>query len=310
MLLRPFLRGIFWGLLLTILALTAIFFRFDRPVDELKEKYAYPKSSFVDIQGMPVHVRSVGEGMPVVLLHGTGASLHTWEGWTQELRDSFRVISLDLPAFGLTGPHPSGDYSVSTYVSFLEAFAQKMQLDSFHLAGNSFGGLIAWNYAYAHPERVGKLILIDASGFPRNGPMPMAIQLARYPVVRDVLRYITPKILFRKSLQEVYGDPDNLKKKTINRYYELFLRTGNREAYIARARESYSVPTAPLRELSLPVMIQWGAKDSWISPENARQFDALIPNSRVIMYPELGHVPMEEDPVSTARDAKSFLLEE
>lgn len=310
MLIRSFLRGIFWGVFLVILALAAIFFRPDRPVDILKEKYTYPESSFVDVQGMSVHVRSVGDGMPVILLHGTGASLHTWEGWTNVLQDSFRVISLDLPAFGLTGPHPQGDYSVSSYVSFLEAFAKKMELDSFHLAGNSLGGLIAWNYAYTHPDRVKKLILLDAAGFPRNGPRPLAIRLARYPVISDLLQYITPKSLFRQSLQDVYGDPEKLENATIDRYFELFLRTGNRRAYIARARESYKVPTAPLRELSMPVLIQWGAKDTWISPDHAQQFDAMIPNSQVTMYPELGHVPMEEDPESTARDAQQFLLPE
>jgi len=307
MLLRPFLRGIFWGLLLVLLTLTVVFFRFDYPVDELKEKYTYPESSFVEVAGMSVHVRAVGEGKPLVLLHGTGASLHTWEGWTEILQDSFRVISLDLPAFGLTGPHPNADYSISAYVSFLEAFAQKMKLDSFYLAGNSLGGLIAWNYAYTHPTQVQKLILLDASGFPRNGPMPLAIRLARYPVVSDLLRYITPKSLFRKSLREVYGDPDQLTEKTINRYYQLFLRPGNRQAYIKRARESYKVPTSLLRELPMPVLIQWGAQDAWISPDNAEKFDALIPHSEVVIYPDLGHVPMEEAPATTARDVRAFL---
>lgn len=310
MMLRSFLRGIFWGILLVVVALTAFYFRLDRPVDKLKEKYTYPGSSFVEVEGMEVHVRAKGDGMPLILLHGTGASLHTWEGWTNVLQDSFRVISLDLPAFGLTGPHPEDDYSISAYVSFLEAFAQKMQLDSFHLAGNSLGGLIAWNYAYTHPGRVKKMILLDAAGFPRNGPQPLAIRLARYPIVSDLLQYITPKSLFRKSLREVYGNPDILEQATIDRYFDLFLRTGNRKAYVARARESYKVPTAPLRELPMPVLIQWGAKDSWISPDNAQQFDAMIPNSQVITYPELGHVPMEEDPETTARDAQQFLLQE
>lgn len=309
MLFRPFLKGIVWGLLLAVIGLGAAYYRPDLPVDVLRDRYAYPESKFVTVQDMPVHYRVTGQGPDLLLLHGTGASLHTWAGWHEQLQDSFRVISLDLPAFGLTGPHPEGDYSISAYVAFLEAFAKKITLDSFHLAGNSLGGLIAWSYAATHPERITKLILVDASGFPRNKPTPLAIRLARYPVVSHILRYVTPKPLFRQTLSEVYGDPEAVAPETVDRYYQLFQRTGNRQAYIERARETHKVPTGPLRELNVPTLILWGEQDRWIPPEHADQFDAFLPDSRVILYPGLGHVPMEEAPERTALDVRRFLQE-
>jgi len=302
-----FLKGIVWGILLAIIGLAIGFYVPDRPLHSLKEDYTYSDSEFLEIEGMDVHYRRTGSGPPLLLLHGTGASLHTWEGWTNLLADSFTVISLDLPAFGLTGPHPERDYSIAAYVDFLEAFAKNLPLDSFHLAGNSLGGLIAWSYATAHPQRVEKLILVDPSGMPNEKETPLGIRLAETPVVGQLLRYITPKPLFAKSLRDVYGDPEAVSEEVIDRYFQLFRRPGNRRAFIDRARTKHRVPTEALSSISAPTLILWGERDNWIPVEHAKLFRGLIPDSEVITYPELGHVPMEEAPEVTAADVRSFL---
>jgi pimeloyl-ACP methyl ester carboxylesterase len=89
--------------------------------------------------------------MPVVLVHGTAASLHTWDDWTDSLKKDYRVIRMDIPAFGLTGPHPDADYSIEAYVAFLGQFLDQLDIDSMYLAGNSLGGNIAWNFAASLP---------------------------------------------------------------------------------------------------------------------------------------------------------------
>ena len=155
----------------------------DLEVEILKKEFTYPDSKFINISGMDVHYRIIGQGKPLVLLHGTGASLHTWEEWGKILSNDFKVITLDLPAFGLTGPHFNNDYSIKAYSSFLDDFSNQIGLDSFALAGNSLGGRIAWAFALDQPEKVKQLILLDAAGFPNiEKSPPLAFQLAKNSV--------------------------------------------------------------------------------------------------------------------------------
>ncbi|MCX7679710.1 MAG: alpha/beta hydrolase, partial [Spirochaetes bacterium] len=164
----------------------------DIPVDKLKVQYAPPPSKFLNLSGLLVHYRDEGKGFPVVLIHGTSSSLHTWDGWTKALISRYRVIRMDIPAFGLTGPTKERDYSPQAYVKFLEDFLNKLNISKFHLAGNSLGGLIAWNYALAYPQKVEKLVLIDAAGYPFR-TMPPIFRLAKIKPIAFLGRYITPR---------------------------------------------------------------------------------------------------------------------
>ncbi|MBL4905497.1 MAG: alpha/beta hydrolase, partial [Flavobacteriaceae bacterium] len=119
----------------------------DIPISELKEIYANAPSAFISVDGMDVHYRdegNVSDSIPIVLIHGTGASLHTFNDWATVLKKEHRVIRMDLPAFGLTGPFPNRDYSINHYVSFLAHFLNEKKIDKCILAGNSLGGRIVW----------------------------------------------------------------------------------------------------------------------------------------------------------------------
>ncbi|HKL62667.1 MAG TPA: alpha/beta hydrolase [Woeseiaceae bacterium] len=286
----------------------------DRSPQSLTERYRVTGSGFPEIDGMNAHVAVEGEGPALVLLHGTGASLHTWNGWVDELARDFRIVRMDLPGFGLTGPHPDGDYSIDAYAGFLHAVADHLDLGRFHLAGNSLGGRIAWNYAAAHPERVDRLILIDASGYRMRRSPSLLFQLAALPGIGDVLAKLTPRSLYRRSLEEVYADDSLVDEELVQRYFELSLREGNREAFVQRVRSASagarSDPAAALGRISAPTLVQWGARDEWIPVEHGRRFAADIPDARLVVYDDLGHVPMEEAPARTARDARQFLLEQ
>jgi pimeloyl-ACP methyl ester carboxylesterase len=158
----------------------------DRPVEELKARWAQAPSQFITVQGMQVHVRDEGprdDPVPVVLLHGTSASLHTWEGWTGALKGQRRVIRFDLPGFALTGPHPHDDYSIDAYVRFVVATLDRLGIARCVLAGNSLGGQIAWAVAATHPTRVERLVLVDAAGYPFE-PQSVPIGLSRLRACR------------------------------------------------------------------------------------------------------------------------------
>lgn len=295
-------------LLLIIVGFIAFNYASDRSVEELKERWVYPNSQFTEVNGMDVHYRINGQGQPLVLIHGTGASLHTWERWTEILEKDFQVISLDMPAFGLTGPSPQRDYSLDNYAKFLDAFLTKIGVDTFHLAGNSLGGAISWKYASLFPEKVKKMILIDASGYPFDKDLPLAFKMAKNPILGKVLLKITPKALFWKSIREVYYNDDLVTQELIDRYYDLYLREGNRQAFVDRVRNIEYNDASPIKTIETPTLIMWGANDEWIPVRLAGNFKRDLINSESIIYSKAGHVPMEEIPAITAKDARDFLL--
>ncbi len=301
-------RLVFAAVGLGVVALAASLVSPDIPVEALKSRYAGPTSRFMDVDGLSVHYRMEGVGPPLVLLHGGSSSLHTWEGWTQALSGRFRVIRLDLPGYGLTGPRADRRYAADDSAQLLAAFLDRVGVKRASFAGNSLGGHVAWRFAVLHPERVDKLILVDAAGFPLTAP-PLPFRLARVPVLKEVLRVVSPRPLVQRSVREVYGDPSLVTPALVDRYYDLTLRTGNRGAFIDRANAPWVDQTAELGKVTAPTLILWGGKDAWLSPESAQKFADAIRGARVVRYPELGHIPMEEDPARTAVDAKAFLLE-
>ncbi|MFD0861218.1 alpha/beta fold hydrolase [Sungkyunkwania multivorans] len=296
------------SVVILIAAICFVSYAPDVDVNELRHRYAYEDSQFMTIDEMPVHYRINGRGPALVLLHGTAASLHAWEAWTKELSNSFTIISLDLPAFGLTGPNDTGDYSIDYYVSFLDRFLKRLNLQNFHLGGNSLGGNIAWNYALKFPMKVNKLILLNASGYPTNKEISLAFKLAKNDIGSTIVRHFTPKSLVRKSLREVYHNDDLVTTPLLERYYDLQLRQGNRQAFIDRARTKGGGSYVRIGEIQNPTLILWGKEDIWIPVENAKRFHEDLPNSNLKIYDEVGHVPMEEIPRKSAMDVKDFLL--
>jgi len=278
----------------------------DLPLDFLKNKYAAAPSKFMALHEMRIHYRDEGAGDAIVLIHGTGASLHTWDAWAQELTKTHRVIRLDLPAYGLTGKDPKKRYSSKDYVDLIDAFLQELGVNQFHLAGNSLGGLVSWLYASYHPDKVQKLILIDPSGFPSK-KSPMVITLAKTPGINMLIRYVTPKAFIKKNLKEVYYNPDLISAQILDRYYELTLAPGNRTAFIDRAKIEREDYTKRLGLIPNPTLILWGADDAWIPLKNAYRFEEKIATSTVVVMKETGHLPMEEKPVESLAIILGFL---
>lgn len=294
-----------------------LYWKNDIPVEKLKEKYATSSSQFIEIDKMNVHYRDEGnstDSIPLVLLHGTGASLHTWEGWVNELKKSHRVITLDLPAYGLTGPNPAGDYSVSFYAEFLHNFLNKIGVNQCIVGGNSLGGYIAWNYALKYPKNAQKLILVDAAGYPMESKsIPIAFQLASLPLVKHLFKYITPRSILAKSIHNVYGDPSKVTPQLIDRYFELSLRPGNRAAFIDRMskfrKSGLDENYKRIPSITIPTLIIWGEKDLLIPVSVAERFHNDLPHNNLVLFTDLGHTPMEEDPINTVKPVLNFIAE-
>ena len=327
-----------WGLgvvCLGVVVLAVSLIRPDLPAETVRSAYANPPSAFVDIDGMAVHIRDQGpaDAPAVLLLHGTFSSLHTWSGWVAALKDTHRVISMDLPGFGLTGPHPESDYSLAATLHVLESLRSRLGLERWAVAGNSLGAGYALAYAQHHPDRVtaaglvagGRIRLSEAEFRARQREVverqanargdSWMIKALNEPLVRAMLTQIAPKFLVRWALEDVYGDPGRVDEALVERYQALLRREGNRAAFVARFRskaedsrhaENLTEPTPPT-QLPMPVLIQWGEKDTWIDLDVGIDLAAALPTSTLITYPSLGHVPMEEAPQQTAADFIAFL---
>lgn len=290
--------------IVVVLAVTAIIWRAwepDRSVESLRERWAKPPSQFVDVEGLRVHVRDVGprdDATPIVLLHGTSASLHTWEPWVAALSSSRRVVTLDLPGFGLTGATADGDVSIDQTLRVLHTLFARLDVKRIILAGNSYGGRIAWEYAVAHQDQVAGLVLVDSSGYPlQSKSVPIGFRIARTPGLRRLAEKLLPRSIIENSVRNVYVDQSKVTPEVVDRYFELTLREGNR---VALARRFEQVPLAgdveKLKSLRMPTLILWGEEDRLIPLENGKKFDADIPNSELVVFPNVGHVPQEEAP--------------
>ncbi len=279
----------------------------DLPPHVLAARYAFADSHFMELDSMIVHYRMSGRGEPIVLLHDANSSLHTWSAWTESLSKHYQVISVDLPGFGLTGPHPQRSYSAFMYVDFLERFIQKLHLRRFHLAGNGLGAQIAWVYASQRPQRLRKLVLSNAMGFePKKRSLVQWI--ARTPLLNRLLWHLTPRFAVRTFLEEIYADDSRVTDGLVRRHHDLLRRSGNRKALTDRASTGDNRPPADLVEsINVPTLIVWGAEDAVLSPEYAYEFHRRIRRSLLRIYPNTGHWPQEEAAELSATEIQAFL---
>jgi pimeloyl-ACP methyl ester carboxylesterase len=304
------------ALVLLVIGFIAVSWVTDRDVDELAGRWAPEPSAFVEVDGMPVHYRDQGpRDAPhtLLLLHGTLASLHTWEGWVAALTSDYRVVSLDLPAFGLTGPFPdSNDYSLGAYMRFLDRFLDALDLERAVVAGNSFGGELAWEMALAMPERVEAIVLVAAAGYPlKPKSITIGSRIAEIPALRGVMNRMLSRRLIKVNLRILYGDPDQVTEELVDRYYELTIREGNREALFELLRHVGWDEEAGERidKIRQPTLIIWGGRDPLIEPEYGHRFKRDIDNADLVIFEELGHMPQEEDPAATVAVVLGFLRE-
>jgi pimeloyl-ACP methyl ester carboxylesterase len=305
------------GALIGTAALTGLYVALnwapERSVKELRRRWGRFPSVFLKAAGMEVHLRDEGprdDPSPIVLLHGTLSSLHTWNGWAEALASRRRVIRFDLPGFGLTGPSPDRVYSINNDMRLVIAVLDALGVERCVLAGNSHGGVVSWRTALAHPARVEKLILVDSDGYlTRPKSMPIAFYFAGMPMNGWMVKNTLPRGLIEQGLRNVYGDPKKVAPELMARYRELTLCEGNRQALLERGRQWLRARTHSHRiaELKLPTLIMWGGRDRLIPPDTAERFHHDIAGSTMVIFDDLGHLPQEEDPERTVTPVKQFL---
>ncbi|MGK7863028.1 alpha/beta fold hydrolase [Falsiroseomonas sp. E2-1-a4] len=300
------------ALLLAVLLVAAFWlYTPDRPRAALEARYAAAPSAFLEVEGVRLHLRDTGprDAPALILLHGFGSSLHTWDEVAPLLEDRLRVIRLDLPGFGLTGADPSGDYSDPRAITLIAGLMDRLGVAQAHILGSSMGGRIAWRFAAAQPARVAKLVLMAPDGFAAPGNGYGAAPSV--PLLMRVLPYTLPERLLRASLAPAYGDPAALTQDRFERYREMMLAPGVRQAIVDRMAGHVLPPPEPiLATIQAPVLLLWGERDGMVPASHAADYQRVLPDSRLVVLPGLGHVPMEEAPEAVAAALRGFLLAE
>ncbi|MEM8772577.1 MAG: alpha/beta hydrolase [Pseudomonadota bacterium] len=274
---------------------------------ELEAVYMQASDRMVEIAGARVRVREEGSpsNPPVLLIHGFTHSLETWDAWALALRDDYRVIRYDLLGHGLTGPDPQKRYAPEERAAFIGAVLDALEINKTAIAGNSLGGLAAWRFASAYPERVSALALISPGALPLNGvgdePAPIPAPMKAYLLT-------APEAGVRASAQLIYGDDAKITEERLQTMRDMMRREGNGAAMIESLKEfTLPDPSEALAAIAAPTLILWGAEDIIIPVAQGREIAAMMPNAELIEYPGVGHAAQEEAPMTSVADFKDFL---
>lgn len=285
-------------LFLGVLILAAVVFAFwtpDMSASELEKRYAKPSLAVLEVDGLSIRYKDTGpKNAPVLLfLHGFGSSLQTWDDWAALLEPHYRVIRLDLPGFGLTGPSPVNDYSEEQDVATLTHFVDKLGIAELAVIGHSMGGKMAWTFAAVHGPRVKALVLMAPDGYPQAqdiGSKPYAM-----PAVMGLMKFFLPKYLVRKSLEPAFFDATALDERLIQRYHDMLRAPGVRGAILERGQQTvYTDPVPRLKKITAPTLLLWGQADLMIPSSNAQSYAGVLANTHTVLLPHLGHLLHEE----------------
>lgn len=287
-----------------------IFFTPDLNRLDLELKYAGSPSQFTEVDGLRVHYRDTGDRsakQTVVLLHGFGSSLQTWDEWASDLEKNRRVIRLDLAGFGLTGASPDNNYSDDADVARLFKFLEKINVQKCILVGHSMGGRIAWNFASSYPERLEGLALLAPDGFPAPGQIVGAKPYDAGPLA-NLLKFFMPKFIIKKSLEPAFFDSSFMTDILLDRYYDMLRAPTVRTAILQRMSQTITVDPVPkLRKINIPTLLLWGERDQMIPASNSQDYSRVMPNAKVIILQRASHLLQEENAQASLASFKEFL---
>jgi pimeloyl-ACP methyl ester carboxylesterase len=283
----------------------------DLPQAELEARYVGTASRFVELPGrIRLHYKDEGKGPVLVLVHGGGDNLWTWDGWVEVLKSHYRIIRVDLPGHGLTQVPPGTKLNLTGSADLIATLTNKLGVPKFAVAGNSLGGLVALNLAVHHPEKLSALILVDSAGLP-NPPSskkpPLAFQLLQYSWARAILKTIDNKPLINDSLKNEVGNPAVITEAIVNRWADVQRAPGHRDILLGGSWEAKPLNEETLHKIAVPTLVLWGAVDPVVAVSSGKKFAAIIPGARLVIYPHVGHLPQIEVPAASAHDVAAFL---
>jgi len=319
-------------------------FERDLPTEIVDARYVSPASQFLRTESQDrIHFRDQGESnaLPIVLIHGANGSLHQFERWVELIGGHARIITLDLPGYGLTGATASARYDLTADVAAIQSVTQHLGIDRFLLGGHSMGGGLALAYASQYPEAVSGLLLIDSvvpwqrenergvdqgsESAPTsrtekqespvqdnpNDPLPKPNTnplrtLFKIPGVQYFGRHLDPALFAERAARSAYARESLVTEALIQRYIDLSLRAGSREALFERLSQRGDRQSRAI-QFDGPTLILWGEADAWTPPSLALELKNRLSQATIKWYPNVGHLPMEEAAIDSAKDVLEFI---
>ncbi|NND53951.1 MAG: alpha/beta hydrolase [Gammaproteobacteria bacterium] len=283
----------------------------DIPRDELEARYANDASRFMNVAGARLHYRDEGprDGPAVLLIHANFASLLGWEPWVDALKDKYRVVRFDMTSHGLTGPDPTGDYTLERTLELTEKFIDAVGLEKFSIGGTSLGGTMAVLYTAKYPERIDNLILLSPGSL--EGKERKDSDRGEIPDAAYALKYIMPRALPEFMLTSGFSDDSKLSTELVDQWFELWRLEGQREAQLDRLKyyDSGDIESV-FRSVSRPVLLLWGEDNQTAVFEQHEEVIELLsgaPSINFFSYPGVGHMAVQEAGDRIAIDVRRFL---
>jgi pimeloyl-ACP methyl ester carboxylesterase len=300
-----------YSLIVLGVLLTAVFFFLWTPDQEretLEQRYKTEGMRFLQLSDSQLRISESGTSKAeiLILLHGFGSSLETWDDWVKPLASKYRLIRCDIVGFGLSGPASNSDYSDEADIRRIAEMLDQLHLDKVTLIGHSLGGRVAWNFAARYPNRIHKLVLIAPDGFPDL--KTVGEHTYEVPQFAKAMKYVLPAFLVKQSMAPAYTDPNHMTDAIVQRYQDMLTAPGVRQALMDRMQQTMNTdPTERLQKITAPTLLLWGAKDAMIPVENSLSYLKVMPQARRVVFPELGHLLFEEAPEKTLTVVLEFL---
>tara|TARA_B100001996_G_scaffold172932_1_gene132013 strand:- start:371 stop:1345 length:975 start_codon:yes stop_codon:yes gene_type:complete len=300
------------GIALLLYSLIKLDIRYPSEIskDIIDAKYLLESSGFLEIDGVNIHYAIDGKGPNLLLLHANYANLIDWNPWVEQLKNDYRVIRIDIPGHGLTEPDPSNDYSMQRTVFLLEQFLNSFGVKRLSIAGASLGGTIGLHFARQNSEKVENLILVSPGALnPRIRGRKEPVKL---PKPFEIIAHITPRLITESLLKGGFGDPENVTEELVDRWHDLLLREGQRDAQIARVNQYVSGDIdLVLSQVTSPTLIMWGKKNNVVPVELGFEMKRMMSNSsniEMVIYENGGHQLVQELGIQTGKDALEYLM--
>ena len=282
------------------------------------ETLADADSLFIDVNGLNVHYKMMGEGeQTFILLHGFGASLFSWHVVMPELAKYGKVIAYDRPAFGLTerplawadGQNP---YSPEAQIELVIGLMDALDVEQAILIGNSAGGKIAFETALAHPQRVQALVAVDAAVYVGGGSPPFVRPILNTAQMNHLGPLIARQIEKNGDdfLRSAWHDPSKITQETWDGYHKpLQVDDWDRALWELTIASAASDLAERLDEATLPVLVITGDDDRIVPTEQSLRLADELPNATLNVVAASGHLPHEEKPLEFMQAIVEFLSE-
>ena len=277
--------------------------------DPVWNEFVAPYRKTLDMGNYTIHYIDIGQGEPVVMLHGMTLSTYSWRNNVQALLDvGFRVILIDLPGHGRTDiPSDSFSYAVENIAKDVITMINKLGIEQFNLIGHSMGAGLTLYTSIHYPQHVKKAIVVDAPAF---GP-PRRL-LMTYPGMTSFASAFFGRWTVKLNMKAMYYNDNLVVKELIDEYTLQIRKDGYWKMFSALSNQYFSSKFYEMQSayesIALPVCIIWGEKDAWLPCNTGPRLQDCISNSQLLTVPDSGHNPHEECPECVNSVVVEFLM--